>query len=165
MDSTPIAQFLESTYPEPAVPLTSPLGREIETKARSGMAAAFQVSVMPRELLILSPGPAQEYFRRTREATLNDGRTLEDLMRDRDGEEKAWAAVDESMRAVGELLLTNKAEGPFVLGAEPSYTDFFLAGALQSARVVNEEVFQRHMAYPGFGQVYDACLPYMDKKD
>ena len=83
MDSDPIAQFLESTYPDPPVPLTSELGREIETKARAVVGRAFSTSVMPREIRILSPR-AQEYFRRTREAWL--GHRLEDLL-DADKEE------------------------------------------------------------------------------
>jgi glutathione S-transferase len=161
MDSAPIAQFLESTYPDPPVPLTSELGREIEAKARAVVGKAFGMSVMPREISILSPR-AQEYFRRTREASL--GHRLEDLL-DPDKEEQAWNAVGDGMRAVGELMRTHKADGPFVLGARPSYTDFFIAGSLQSARVVDEGVFQRNIKYPGFEEIYEACLPYLEKKD
>jgi len=160
MDSAPIAQFLESTYPDPPVPLTSELGREIEAKARSVAGTAFRTSVMPREIGILSPR-AQEYFRRAREAEL--GHRLEDLL-DPDKEEQSWNAVGEGMRAVSELMQTHKADGPFVLGARPSYTDFFIAGSLQCARVVDEGVFQRNIKYPGFEEIYKACLPYMEKK-
>jgi glutathione S-transferase len=161
MDSGPIAQFLESTYPDPPVPLTSELGREIEAKARAAGGTAFRTSVMPREIGILSPR-SQEYFRRTREAPL--GHRLEDLL-DADKEEQAWNAVGDGMRAVGELMRTHKADGPFVLGARPSYTDFFIAGSLQSARMVDEGVFQRNIKYPGYKEIYEACLPYMEKKD
>ena len=160
MDSAPIAQFLESTYPDPPVPLTSELGREIEAKARSLAGTAFRASVLPREIGILSPR-AQEYFRRAREAEL--GHRLEDLL-DPDKEEQSWKAVDEGMRAVSELMQTHKADGPFVLGARPSYTDFFIAGSLQCARVVDEGVFQRNIKYPGFEEIYKACQPYMEKK-
>ena len=160
MDSTPIAQFLESTYPDPPVPLMSELGREIEAKARSVGGTAFRASVMPREIRILSPR-SQEYFRRRCEASL--GYRLEDLL-DTDKEEQSWNAVDEGMRAVSELMQTHKADGPFVLGARPSYTDFFIAGSLQCARVVDEGVFQRNIKYPGFEGIYTACLPYMEEK-
>ncbi|KAK9350997.1 hypothetical protein V1523DRAFT_43634 [Lipomyces doorenjongii] len=161
MDSAPIAQFLESTYPDPPLPLTSELGREIEGKARVVVGAVFSMSLMPREIGILSPR-AQEYFRRTREALL--GHRLEDLL-DPDKEEQGWNAVSDGMRAVGELMRTHKADGWFVLGARPSYTDFFIAGSLQSARMVDERVFQRTIKYPGYGEIYEACLPYMEKKD
>jgi glutathione S-transferase len=161
MDSVLISQFLESTYPDPPVPLTSELGREIEAKSRAMAGRAFRTSVMPREILILSPR-SQEYFRRMCEASL--GHRLEDLL-DGDKEEQAWNAVADGTRAVGELMRTHKADGPFVLGALPSYTDFFFAGALQCARMVDEGVFQRYMKYPGYKEIYEACLPYMEKKD
>lgn len=159
MDSTPIAQFIEATYPEPPVPLTSELGREIEAKARAIVGTTFRNSVMPREINILSPH-SQEYFRRTREAIL--GHRLEDLLSQ---EENSWNSLADGIRAVGELMQTNKAHGPFVLGARPSYTDFFIAGSLQCARMVDEGVFQRNITYPGYREIYEACLPYMDKKD
>lgn len=114
---------------------------------------------MPREIDVLSPR-AQEYFRRTREASL--GHPLEDLLRN---EEESWNAASDNIRAVGELMQTKKADGPFVLGAKPSYTDFFIAGSLQSARVVDEGVFQRITKFPGYKEIYEACLPYMEKKD
>lgn len=159
MDSTPIAQFLESTYPDSAVPLTSALGREIESKARKVVGTITRNSIMPREVGILSPR-AQDYFRCTREAAL--GHALEDLLV---GEEESWKAAEDDVRAVGQLMLTRQAEGPFVLGARPSYTDFFVAGALQSARVVDEGVWRRIVGFPGYGEVYEACLPCMERKD
>lgn len=161
MDSAPIAQFLESTYPNPPVPLTSELGSEIQTKARAIGEKVFRNSVMPRELNILSPR-SQEYFRRTREARI--GHPLEDLL-DPDKEEQAWKAVDGDMRAVSDLMQTNKASGPFVLGSQPTMTDFYIAGALQCARMVDEGVFQRNVKYPGYKQIYDACQPYMEKNN
>jgi glutathione S-transferase len=161
MDSVPIAQFLESTYPDPPLPLASELGREIEAKARAAVGKVFGTSVMSREVKILSPR-AEEYFSKSCEAKL--GHRLEELL-DADKEEQGWNAMADDIRAVGELMLTNKAEGPFVLGARPSATDFFIAGSLQTARVVDEGVFQRNIKYPGYGQIYEACLPYMEKKD
>ncbi|KAL7932746.1 hypothetical protein V8C35DRAFT_72092 [Trichoderma chlorosporum] len=159
MDSKPISEFLESTYPDPPVQLTSELGSEIEVKVRSLVAPALYTSIMPREVHILSPR-AQEYFRGSREARL--GKKLEDLL---EGEEERWQAVEADRRAVGELMRTNKALGPFVLGAQPSYTDFFIAGSLQSMRVIDEAVFQRSVQCPGFKDIYEACLPYMEKRD
>lgn len=161
MDSSKIAQFLESTYPEPPVPLTSELGREVEVKSRSIIGSTLSGSIMPREINILSPR-AQEYFRRTREASI--GRRLEDVL-DLEKEEQNWAAIDPELRAVGELMRTNKAQGPFVLGDKPTYTDFFIAGALQSARMVDEGTFQRFMKYDGYRDIYEACQPYMERND
>jgi len=161
MDSVPISQFLEATYPEPPVPLTSELGTEIEAKARASGGKGFRFSILPREINILSPR-AQEYFRRSREAAL--GFPLENLL-DAEREEQAWKEADEGMRETSELMQTHKADGPFVLGAKPSYTDFFIAGSLQTARVVDEGVFQRNLKYPGHKAIYEACQPWMERKD
>jgi len=161
MDSTPIAQFLESTYPEPPVPLTSELGREIMAKTRAVVGKAIHASVMPREVLILSPR-SQEYFRRTREASL--GHPLEDLIEPQK-EEQRWSALSDHLAAAGELMRTHSTEGPFVLGARPSYTDFFIAGNLKCIKVVDEGLFQRIVKYPGYKDIYEACLPHMEKED
>lgn len=65
----------------------------------------------------------------------------------------------------GELIRSHGADGPFVLGDRPSYADFTIAGSLQSARVVNEGVVERIFGVVGFREVYEACLPYMERKD
>jgi glutathione S-transferase len=161
MDSFPIAQFLESTYPDPPLQLTSELGTAIEAQAGAVAGAAFRASIMPREILILPPR-SQDYFRPRVEKML--GHPLEDLL-DAHKEATAWAALEDRMRAVGELMRTNKAEGPFVLGARPSWTDFFVVGVLQCDRTVDEDVFQRFVAFPGYKEVYEACVPFMEKKD
>lgn len=161
MDSPAIAKFLETTYPNPPLPFTSELGKEIETNARSAIGPAFRISITPREHLILSPR-SQEYFRAKSEKLL--GCKLEELMNG-EKEEKAWAGVKEKMNELSELMMTNKDQGPFVLGDHPSYTDFFIAASLQSARTIDESVFQRCVEYPGFKMIYEACQPWMDKRD
>ncbi|RMZ87178.1 hypothetical protein DV736_g5605, partial [Chaetothyriales sp. CBS 134916] len=160
MDSVPISQFLESTYPSsPPFTLTSELGRSIETLGRETLGPGFRASLMPRELHILSPR-AQEYFRRTREAWA--GRPLEDLL---DGEEQLWKSLEGALCEFDDLLRTNAAEGPFVLGKAPSGTDFWLVGSLQMARAVDERIFHTLVKHPGFQAIYDACKPYMQKQN
>jgi glutathione S-transferase len=159
MNAATIAEYLESTYPSPALPLTSPLGAEVEYKARNGIGSALRAAILPREIHILSPG-AQEYFRRTREASL--GRPIESLLEE---EEAGWKAVEPTLSEISPLLLTNKERGPFLLGEQVSYTDFFTAGYLQFLRVVDEGIFDRFSKFSGFRAIYDACTPYMDKKD
>ena len=161
MDSTPIAEFIESTYPDPPVLLKSDFGAEIMAKSRGVLGPLFRMSVTPREIHILSPR-SQEYFRRTREAML--GHRLEDLL-DPETEDEKWQAADEDRRAISELILKHEAEGPFVLGAQPSYTDFFYAGSIQTARVIDEGVFKKLIQQPGPKAIYEACLPYMERKD
>ena len=161
MDSFPIAQFLESTYPDPPLLITLSLGDSLEAQAHAAIGPALRTSVMPREANILSER-AGAYFRQSREAAL--GHRLEDLL-DSDKEEQAWKAAGAGMRAISELMATHKDDGPFVLGARPSYADFRITGVLQAARMVDEGVWKRIVAYPGFGGIYEGCLPYMEKKD
>ncbi|KAL6921143.1 hypothetical protein ACHAPO_006154 [Fusarium lateritium] len=161
MDSPAIAKFLETTYPNPPLTLTSELGQEIEVSARSAIGPALRVSITPREHLILSPR-SQEYFRAKSETLL--GCKLEDLMNE-EKEEKTWEGVKDKMKELSDLMMTNKENGPFVLGDRPSYTDFFIAASLQSMRTIDEGVFQRCVVYPGFKMIYEACLPWMDKRD
>ncbi|KAK4686382.1 hypothetical protein P7C73_g3752, partial [Tremellales sp. Uapishka_1] len=161
MDSTPISELIESLYPDPPVKLTSKLGNELLLQARAALGPISRSLAMPREIRILSPR-AGEFFRSTREAAL--GHRLEDLL-DEDKEAQVWTAADDDIRAVGHLLSTHRGEGPFILGAQPSYADFALAGALQSMRVIDEAMFGRIMRYPGFAEFFDACVPYMQKKN
>lgn len=88
------------------------------------------------------------------------GCKLEDLLNE-EKEEMVWSKVEDDMRAVGQLMLTNEREGKFVLGAKPSATDFMIAGSLQAARMVHEGVFERITRYPGYKNIYEACLLYM----
>ncbi|KAM3086099.1 hypothetical protein ACMFMG_000238 [Clarireedia jacksonii] len=159
IDSVPIAEFLESTYPSPPLTLTSPFQQQIQEAALPLIRTSLRTSILPRELSILSPR-SQEYFRRAREPSL--GHRLEDFF---DKEEEAWASVDKETHAFGELLLTNRAKGPFILGESPSMSDFSIVGLLQCTRVIDEGVFQRICKYPGFGEIYEACAPFLEKKD
>lgn len=154
-----IERFLESRYPGRPVTLTSELGREIEAKANDSVIKAFGTSLMPRTLRILSPQSRE--FLRWRHSPVTKDR-FEDLL---GAEEQVWSELEDGIHAVGELLQTHSADGKFVLGDSPSNTDFFIAGYLQSAKVIHEEVFNRIVAYPGYHDIYDACLPYMEKKD
>lgn len=82
-----------------------------------------------------------------------------------DQEEEVWESVREGMEMVSALILTNKAQGPFVLGGKPSLTDFFVAGRLQAARVVDEGTFERMVGFEGYRRVYEGCLEWMGRED
>lgn len=155
MDSDAIASFLNATYPDPELIIKSELGNDIATRVRRAFGPAFIISVTPREMGILSPY-AQEYFRRTREGEL--GHPLEDMLSD-NKEEEVWERQAMEMETASKLLL--KDQNQFILGAQPSYADFFITGSLQSARTVDEEIFERCMKYAGLQKVYNSCVPYM----
>ena len=160
MNSGPIAEFLEKTYPHPAVvPVDSGPAQEIAARSRSSIGRASQASLIPREIKILSPR-SQEYFRRTREEAL--GQPLENLLAE---EEQRWEAVKTELQAINDLLLATKSGKPYLLGSQPSSTDVFLGGALQSMRVIDQGIFERVAQYPGYRAVYDSMVEFMDKRD
>ncbi|CAI6339586.1 unnamed protein product [Periconia digitata] len=161
MDSTPISQFLERTYPNPSLPLSTDWGQEIEKKARGLLGPVLRTSIVPREILILSPR-SQDYFRRTREEAF--GRRLEELL-DEGKEEEMGRELDGEMVGVGGMMRRDAGGAGFVFGEEPCYTDFLIAGAMESVRMVDEGIFQRMVKYRGFSDVYTACLPLMEKND
>ncbi|KAL6902675.1 hypothetical protein GGI43DRAFT_402476 [Trichoderma evansii] len=159
MDSPAVAKFIESTYPDPPLQLDSELGTEIMLKLRAGVGPTLQKSLIPREALIFSPR-SEEYFRGPREA--RTGHRLEEML---EGEDEAWEALESERPAIDALMHTNKADGPFILGARPSLVDFFIAGIIQTAKVIDEGVFQRIARIPGHLDIYEACQPFMQKKD
>lgn len=160
MGSGTISEFLEKAYPAKPVILKSDLGTKIELDARSAAGIPFTHSVTPREREILSPQSA-EYFQRTREAAL--GVRLDDMLGA--DEEASWDSAHDGLTAVSALMLTNSSDGPFILGARPSYSDFTIAGILQCSREVDERVWERMVRYPGFARVYEGCEPFMEKRD
>lgn len=160
MNSGTIAKFIEQTYPESGMAPWDPAKDELTELMRSSIGPVMQASLVPREIHILSPR-AQEYFRRTREARL--GVPIESLL-EGDREDKAWATIDADLRAMAERLLVDRP-GPFTRSDRPSRRDFFVAGSMESARIIDDGVFQRLHAYGGFGAVYDACLLWMNKRN
>ena len=113
-------------------------------------------SILPREMALLSPR-SQTYFRETREAAL--GHPLEDLLA---REDAVWESVQDEARAIGALILQNG--GPYVLGEDVSMADFFIAGALRNALVVDREVFSRLEGWEGYMGVYEACGKWMERE-
>lgn len=163
MDSTPIASFLDSTYPSP--PFLPPTNHDtlIQSRARAAVGPAIRISITPRELHILSPR-SQEYFRRTREAAL--GHPLEELI-EGGKEDEVWQTAEDAMKEVSEMLMGRENEGLFGPLREwrPSQTDFWIAGAMQAARLVDEGVWRRVVAFHGFADVYGECTAWMGKMD
>lgn len=158
MDSAAIAKFLESTYPDPPVLLSSPLSQETEPRVQRVLGEVYKTSLTPRESGILSPS-AQDYFRRTREASL--GHPIQELLSG-NKENERWDAAEEELRATGGII--SASGGLLVLGKKPYYTDFVIAGALQCARMIDEGVFERTVAFSGYGEIYEACVPFIEQK-
>lgn len=157
MYSSNVYRFLEATYPDPQLPVSSELGHDIESQINEATRLAFSKLVVPSVHIILP--------RRTLEAMYNGpaerGRPTHSAA---DMEENA-DTLKAMMCDQIEALLNHQNDGPFLMGAQPCHTDFFLVAILACAKVVDEEIFKRLAKYPLFGKPYEACLPFMKKKD
>lgn len=148
-----IAHFIDLQYPFPPL-CNSPPG--LSAMIKHTLIPLYTVSVIPRSLRILNMKSAT-IFRRIQES--KHGCTLETLLVD---EDEVW---DEKLLQLEQLerkLRTLKANQAFLGSREsPCLADFVIAGAIQSARVVNRGVFRRMMIYPGLASIYRSCLPFL----
>ncbi|KAF7358443.1 Glutathione S-transferase-like protein ustS [Mycena venus] len=126
-DSTKIAAYLDTTYPEKPVLMpagTAGFHRAFEDAAHALIAPIYPYG-LPASHTKLNPLSA-EYFRRTREESW--GKTLENLAPQGDEDAIEWkklkdgfGKIDEWMRASGEGSL-------YVMGDAPCYADMWMAG-------------------------------------
>jgi glutathione S-transferase len=193
MDSAPISRYLKGEYPYRPIVLDSNMAQEIKKQVLLPVNIIFDTAIAARVIRILKP-ETQVYFRRSREERLGrtfpsfisltpnrivlSSRSqfvwgvcwhyqekLEDLLDDPKKEEDAWKSVDEELRAGSDFILQSHGDGPYALGSQIAYIDFWFAGFLEITRVVNEGVVRRFCQYPGFKALHDACRPFMDKRD
>ncbi|KAG5652518.1 hypothetical protein H0H81_004749 [Sphagnurus paluster] len=137
-DSVLIAEYLDATYPDtPKLfpPGTLALQLAFIDAFMPRLRALFQFVVLPTNN-ILNP-PSAAYFRSTREKAF--GTTLEQLAPTGTAGEEQWAKVKEGLGVVNGWLEKGKDDGPFVLGQEPAFVDFFLASYIQWLKVIWDE--------------------------
>jgi glutathione S-transferase len=165
MDSVPISHFLEETYPDPPAPVTR---TELGTQVIIGALTQVMPLLMP-----LIEGPkwraatpsAQSRYRDVWEAKAGKGSYDAILEIDPAKEEETWEKMDAGLKAVGGMMTKNAAEGPYIEGSKPTYTDFFVAGTMCYLKSIDEKAFNRLMAYPGWRNVYTACKPFTERAD
>lgn len=163
MDSRKIADALESMKPEPSLRLDSGYVDRVQTAVLDTMKPLAPV-IMPRiPEMVLNPSSA-EYFRTTRAKRF--GMPLEEFAKSEQSGEVAWKGAEPGLREIAKILREH-ADGPFVLGKEPSYADLVLAGLLvMAARVDQNDVFQRITGFDGvFAKHYEACQKFVDRDD
>jgi hypothetical protein len=110
----------------------------------------------------LSP-KSEDCFQQTREAEI--GKPLKVLLKPDCVEDQVWDSVKDKQEAVSNLLGLNQQRGPFVPGGVPSAPGFFIAGALQSARMVDERIQARVMSFDGVRLVVEACALWVQRDD
>ena len=161
MESKAIALALENLYPERFTHLNSPVLKEVEEAWVAALRPLIPVFCprMPRECLF---GPSIEYYTKARKITF--GMSLEQLEAEHGGE-PAWERAAPGLQQFVELLRSDPS-GPFCLGSTPSYADFLIVGFLEWAKCVRGGCFERVIGLDkAFQEVYDACEPWLKKKD
>ena len=130
-DSWTIAEYLDDTYPGPALfggPLDAPLGRahaRFINAWADGVLLGGIARFMIRDLFDVIDPKVRGYFRSSREARF--GMTLEQAQ---SGREDRLPAFREQLRPI-RLVLRRQS---FLGGAEPSYADHIIAGTLMWPR-------------------------------
>ncbi|KAK4503951.1 hypothetical protein PRZ48_004866 [Zasmidium cellare] len=164
MDSLLIAQELEKLQPEPS------LGLDTDYPARTqAIVATIQKPLAPVCIprvpeLLLNPR-SQEYFYATREKRF--GMPLQELAKSEKAGEVAWQGAEEGFAQLRALLKEN-AEGPFVMGKEPTFADFILAGFWRFVERLSKEgdLEKRVLGLdPAFGEHRRAVQPWLERED
>lgn len=160
MDSKKIAAALEERYPDPPLHLDAPELAKAEDLL-GGVLRALATTLLPKVPRTLLNESSRVYFNETREQRF--GMPMEQLEREKGGEEN-WVAARPVVEQIGEFLRAKG--GPFILGKEVSYADFYLIGALHFFKRMGEGVYERFVEMaPELGKLYEASKELLVKDD
>ena len=131
-DSTAIADYLEEHYADRASLFGGETGRALARFVQNWTETVLQAGIAPLVVLDIhrhSQPQDQDYFRRSREERL--GRTLEEVVRDREARLPAFRASLDPLRRTVERQ-------DFISGKAPAYADYIVFGAFQWARAISD---------------------------
>jgi glutathione S-transferase len=131
-DSTAIADYLEEHYADRATLFGGETGRALARFVQNWTETVLQAGIVPLVVLDIhrhSRPQDQDYFRRSREERF--GRTLEEVVRDRESRLPAFRASLDPLRRTVERQ-------DFVSGKAPAYADYVVFGAFQWARAISD---------------------------
>lgn len=166
MDSLPIIQHLDKTYPSPPLFPSGDASYALVLavgKIASLMAPAFRQLIIPCVVDSLDPRGA-EYFTRTRTAAF--GKPLADVRpKDKESIDALWQLVEKESAALLEIYTGREGKkGPFIEGEKPGYADLVLSCQIAFFQRFDTELFEKFLAL-GEGQfraLYRACLPWLE---
>jgi glutathione S-transferase len=130
-DSTTIADYLEEHYADRPTLFGGETGRALARFVQNWTETVLQAGIAPLVVLDIhrhSQPQDQDYFRRSREERL--GKTLEEVVRDREARLPAFRASLDPLRRTVERQ-------DFVSGTVPAYADYIVFGAFQWARAIS----------------------------
>lgn len=163
MDSQPIAEKLEATYPEPSLHLETGLHDEALEITFELMWLIFPdvLHLLPKKIL---NEPSASWFAEDRKRRF--GMTL-DEMAELKGGEKAWPAVVQSMERLRQFLTVRKRdEGPFIMGSTPCYGDLCVVALFESLQTVSVEMYEKVVAFcREFGDLHEAGKKWARQMD
>ncbi|KAJ6509005.1 hypothetical protein C8R45DRAFT_815595 [Mycena sanguinolenta] len=130
-DSTRIAEYLDSTYPD--TPKLIPAGTNVLQKtfciAYDDATRPLLQFIIPSVAKVLRPR-SEEYFVRTREASF--GKKLTEVYPSGEEHTAAWREVEAGFGKVDHWLNESMNAGkPYIMGDVVSFADFMLAGEMQ----------------------------------
>jgi glutathione S-transferase len=131
-DSTAIADYLETRYPERPTLFGGEAGRALTSFVQNWTETVLQPALVGFVVLDICWHAApqdQAYFRRSREERF--GTTLENVVKDR---EQRLPAFRDSLAPLRRTLERQK----FLAGAAPAYADYIVFGAFQWARAISD---------------------------
>lgn len=164
MDSLLIAQEIEKLQPEPSLGLDTDFPNRTQAIVASIQKPLGPI-MMPRvPEMLLNPRSA-EYFYETRAKRW--AMPLQELAKSERAGEVAWRGAEEGMGQLRELLREN-GEGPFIMGNEPTFADFILAGFWRFVErlSVDGDLLERFMGFDErFGEHLKACRPWLERDD
>ena len=131
-DSTAIADYLEQHYADRSTLFGGETGRALARFVQNWTETVLQAGIAPLVVLDIhrhSQPQDQDYFRRSREERF--GRTLEEVVCDREGRLPAFRASLDPLRRTVERQ-------DFVSGKAPGYADYIVFGAFQWARAISD---------------------------
>lgn len=136
-DSTPIALYLEKTYPSPPLFPPNTLNLTVAFPAALGTqfsAALFQIVIYHTWKNLNDAG--RTYFRETREADF--GKKLEDFAPEGDAGKPTWDAAEAAFNTLNRWFTAagTAPETTFISGNQIGYADLVIAARLIWARVV-----------------------------
>jgi len=146
MESRAIADAINARCPSPPLRIDSKYLSWFFDNGMQGNYARLMIAcrgvyipLVPKRILGEKSVP---YFRETRERA-NGGLTLEEI-EETVGGDTAWEMAGPVLREVTALLMENHHLGPFFLGEEVSFVDFFWAGYLLFMKAIGgEEMLER----------------------
>lgn len=163
MDSAIIATELEARYHTPSLKLNP----DLEKEAQDAMGAIFIALVpylLPFAENVVSPDDI-EWFKVDRAGRF--GMSVEDAFTEKDGS-PYFAAAKPGFEKCTEVLRAHKLDqGPFILGSEACYADFYLAATTTMFKQTSEKAFAAFMkeAPSELKALHEACQKWTMKQD